>query len=285
MVGRLNHLARDVGGEAGRRAARAVRTHRRRRPTPQDLLRRHAAPARRRRGVGGPAQGAVPRRAHHRARPPEPSGRVGDDRSPGGARAPASCSPPSTSRRPTPWPVTIAVVDHGRVIAEGTPTQLKADLGATVLDIGLADAELARQAAGILASVGGQEPDRRRAPSSSCPSTTGPGWPWRSCACSTSTRWSPPPSRSVSPASTTCSWPSRASGPRADDAESTDGRDRRAPPAPAPGTERLPRRRATEVNDERDHHGHHTRDRARPGWRAPPCRAGRHGCAGPSPTP
>ncbi len=52
----------------------------------------------------------------------------------------------------------IAVVDHGRVIAEGTPAQLKADLGATVLDVGLADAELARRAAGILGSVGAKSP-------------------------------------------------------------------------------------------------------------------------------
>ena len=52
----------------------------------------------------------------------------------------------------------IAVVDHGRVIAEGTPTQLKADLGATVLDVGLADAELASQAAAILDSVGAKSP-------------------------------------------------------------------------------------------------------------------------------
>jgi len=52
----------------------------------------------------------------------------------------------------------IAVVDHGRVIAEGTPTRLKADLGATVLDVGLADAEVARQAAGILDGVGAKSP-------------------------------------------------------------------------------------------------------------------------------
>ena len=116
----------------------------------------------------------------------------------------------------------IAVVDHGRVIAEGTPTQLKADLGATVLDVGLADAELARQAAGILDSRRGQEPDRGREPSSSSPWTTGPGWPWRSCACSTSTRSSPPRSASASPASTTCSWRSRESGPRADGEDATD---------------------------------------------------------------
>jgi ABC-2 type transport system ATP-binding protein len=52
----------------------------------------------------------------------------------------------------------IAVVDHGRVIAEGTPAQLKADLGATVLDVGLTNSELARQAAGILDGVGAKSP-------------------------------------------------------------------------------------------------------------------------------
>jgi ABC-2 type transport system ATP-binding protein len=52
----------------------------------------------------------------------------------------------------------IAVVDHGKVIAEGTPTQLKADLGATVLDVGFGDAEVTRQAAGILDSVGAKSP-------------------------------------------------------------------------------------------------------------------------------
>jgi ABC-2 type transport system ATP-binding protein len=39
----------------------------------------------------------------------------------------------------------VAVVDHGRVIAQGTPAELKADLGATVLEIGLADADMARR--------------------------------------------------------------------------------------------------------------------------------------------
>ena len=53
----------------------------------------------------------------------------------------------------------IAVVDHGRVIAEGTPAQLKADLGATVLDVGLADADAAPDtAAGILARSGPRAP-------------------------------------------------------------------------------------------------------------------------------
>jgi ABC-2 type transport system ATP-binding protein len=52
----------------------------------------------------------------------------------------------------------IAVVDHGHVIAEGTPAQLKADMGTTVLDVGLANSELARQAAAILESVGAKSP-------------------------------------------------------------------------------------------------------------------------------
>jgi len=51
----------------------------------------------------------------------------------------------------------IAVVDHGRLIAEGSPTQLKASLGATVLDIGLGDAAVAARAATVLHGVGGKD--------------------------------------------------------------------------------------------------------------------------------
>jgi daunorubicin resistance ABC transporter ATP-binding subunit len=54
----------------------------------------------------------------------------------------------------------LAVLDHGRVIAEGTPTQLKANLGATVLEVGLADeADLARTAE-VLAAVGSHPPNQ-----------------------------------------------------------------------------------------------------------------------------
>jgi daunorubicin resistance ABC transporter ATP-binding subunit len=52
----------------------------------------------------------------------------------------------------------LAVVDHGHVIAQGTPAQLKAGLGATVLDVGLGDVDIARQAATILESVGSKSP-------------------------------------------------------------------------------------------------------------------------------
>jgi len=47
----------------------------------------------------------------------------------------------------------LAVVDHGRVIAEGTPAQLKADLGATVVEVGLVDAATAEKAAQLLAGT------------------------------------------------------------------------------------------------------------------------------------
>jgi ABC-2 type transport system ATP-binding protein len=52
----------------------------------------------------------------------------------------------------------LVVIDHGKLIAEGTPASLKAGLGATVLDIGMADEESARQAAEVLRASHGLEP-------------------------------------------------------------------------------------------------------------------------------
>ena len=77
MVGRLYHLGRARSRGAGPRAARAVRPRRGRRPAGQDLLRRHAAPARPGRRAGRRPAGAVPRRADHRARPAQPASACG----------------------------------------------------------------------------------------------------------------------------------------------------------------------------------------------------------------
>jgi ABC-2 type transport system ATP-binding protein len=44
----------------------------------------------------------------------------------------------------------IAVIDHGRVIAQGTPTALKAGLGATMVDVSLPDPAAAARAAAVL---------------------------------------------------------------------------------------------------------------------------------------
>jgi ABC-2 type transport system ATP-binding protein len=52
----------------------------------------------------------------------------------------------------------IIVVDHGRVIAEGTPAELKANLGTSVVSISLSDNETARRAAGLVASLSAKEP-------------------------------------------------------------------------------------------------------------------------------
>jgi ABC-2 type transport system ATP-binding protein len=52
----------------------------------------------------------------------------------------------------------IMVIDHGQVIAEGTSAELKSTLGSTVLEIELADAELAARARQVVASRVGKEP-------------------------------------------------------------------------------------------------------------------------------
>ena len=67
----------------------------------------------------------------------------------------------------------IAVIDHGRVIAEGTPSQLKASIGSGVLHVRLLDPEQRPEAERILTrELGGVhlEPDPA-ALSSSCPDT------------------------------------------------------------------------------------------------------------------
>ena len=54
----------------------------------------------------------------------------------------------------------VAVVDGGRVIAEGTPAELKARLGATVIEVGFADPVAAERAETALAAVDGLSPER-----------------------------------------------------------------------------------------------------------------------------
>ena len=53
----------------------------------------------------------------------------------------------------------IVVVDHGRVIAEGTPPELKATLGTSVVSITLSDAAAARKAASLIASLSEHPPN------------------------------------------------------------------------------------------------------------------------------
>jgi ABC-2 type transport system ATP-binding protein len=48
----------------------------------------------------------------------------------------------------------IAVVDHGKVIAEGTAAELKARLGSTIVHVDLDDPQAAERAKGSLAELG-----------------------------------------------------------------------------------------------------------------------------------
>jgi ABC-2 type transport system ATP-binding protein len=53
---------------------------------------------------------------------------------------------------------TLAVLDHGHVIAEGTPEALKADLGATVLEVGLDSLDDAARTAELFQALGAHTP-------------------------------------------------------------------------------------------------------------------------------
>ncbi len=53
----------------------------------------------------------------------------------------------------------IVVVDHGKVIAEGTPSELKATLGTSVVSVTVSDAAVARKAASLIASLSEHTPN------------------------------------------------------------------------------------------------------------------------------
>src|SRR5919109_464923 len=57
----------------------------------------------------------------------------------------------------------IAVVDHGHVIARGTPGELKSRLGSTVIEIGLADEGQAMRAESVLGPYVPSKPEREGA--------------------------------------------------------------------------------------------------------------------------
>jgi ABC-2 type transport system ATP-binding protein len=52
----------------------------------------------------------------------------------------------------------VVVIDHGRIIAGGTPAELKADLGTTVISVNLADAKAIDRARGLLAGLSDKPP-------------------------------------------------------------------------------------------------------------------------------
>ena len=177
----------EVGrAPAGRRAARALRSRRRGRSSRAHLLGRHAPPARPRGRARAPSAGAVPRRADHRPRPAAVARICG-----GSSR--------TSSREGTTVLLTtqyleeadrladnIVVIDHGRVIAEGTPRELKAQMGATIVEVGLRRS--GHRATRAQAELRPHRPVRRRIrvdDRSSSRSTTARGSCSTSCALST----------------------------------------------------------------------------------------------------
>lgn len=68
----------------------------------------------------------------------------------------------------------LAVVDHGRVIAAGTPAALKTDLGTTVVEIVLADDRGVAASMEALTGIGGQPP-RVSGTTIELPANAGPG--------------------------------------------------------------------------------------------------------------
>ena len=98
----------------------------------------------------------------------------------------------------------VGIIDHGRIVAEGTPAALKAEIGRPTVEVVPADPAEEAHAAAILARFG--EPSH---PSAASPLGCGPARPTspRSCARSTARASRSGSSSSTSPPSTTCSSP------------------------------------------------------------------------------
>ena len=138
MVGRLERpapIARPASERSSCSPASTCPTP----PTaPARILRRHATPARSGRRPHDPAAGDFPRRADDRPRSHQPGADVGSDPRAGRRRSdPAPDHPvPGRGRRARRR---IVVIDHGRAIALGTATQLKAQVGGARLDVTLTE--------------------------------------------------------------------------------------------------------------------------------------------------
>ena len=148
LIGRLLGLGTAGAQEPRRPAARGFRPRRGRHAARQELLGRHApAPGHRRQHRHHP-RADVPRRADDRPRSAFAKPGLGHRPRAWSARERRSCSAPSTSTRPTSSADGIAVIDRGKVIAEGTPGQLKASVGSGALHVRLLRSRAARRGGG-----------------------------------------------------------------------------------------------------------------------------------------
>ena len=152
MVGFLNHMEKSTAVTRSRELARRFRFGRVRQQTGLDLLRRHAAPSRPRGCAGGRSADPLPGRTDDRPRSPEPSGPLGDHR---GTRRRGHDDPldDPVPRRGRPACKQLVVLDHGKIIAEGTSSQLKSSLGNTVLVLTFATTGDSQHALDLIADL------------------------------------------------------------------------------------------------------------------------------------
>ena len=152
LQGRLYGLRGGPCGPRGR-AARALRADRGGRAPGQDVLRRHAAPPGRRARADAPARGAVPRRADDRPGPGVQDRHVAGDRAAGGPEGMTVLLTTHYLEEADRLASRLAIVDRGRVVASGTPDELKGELRGDVVQVELPAGEDASLVRSVLAGL------------------------------------------------------------------------------------------------------------------------------------
>ena len=128
----------------------------------------------------------------------------------------------------------VVVIDGGKIIAHGTPHELKSTVGATIIEVRLADAAAAQRATGLLSPLGPAEVSYRRTHRGGHGARRRPGRARRGPGPRRRPAWCPSGSPSANPPWTTCSCSSPAIGPRRRPRPSPRRPRPKPPPEPAP---------------------------------------------------